>query len=142
VFLEGSAYMWDYTKNTMYSDRITSILGALEETFYGNKTISETACEPTNCDSDQQSFKAYVARVLTHTIPLYNASYGTIRTLLEPSAEGAASSCTGGYDGMTCGMDWTKGSWDGLYSVGMQLSALETVLGLLATNSSTPYTPH
>ncbi|KAK7687573.1 hypothetical protein QCA50_009461 [Cerrena zonata] len=55
----------------------------------------------------------------------------TISTWIDTSAQGAASSCSGGTDGITCGEDWSKGSWDGVYGLGEQMSALEVMMALI-----------
>ena len=54
-------------------------------------------------------------------------TYDTIIPLLQSSAQAAATSCTGGDDGNTCGMVWTTGTWDGQTGVGEQMSALEVI---------------
>jgi len=92
----------------------------------------EQACEDVNtagtCDTDQQSFKAYLARWMAATTKIapFTASYSL--PLLKSSAQAAAQQCDGGSDGVTCGEHWTAGStWDGNYGVGQQMSALSVI---------------
>ena len=92
----------------------------------------EFACEPHgNCDNDQYSFKAYLARWMAKSsiVAPYTAEFVT--KLLSVSAQAAAQSCSGGDDGETCGQKWYIGGYDGSYGVGQELSALETVQALL-----------
>jgi mannan endo-1,6-alpha-mannosidase len=57
---------------------------------------------------------------------------------LRPSAAAAAAQCDGGTDGVTCGQHWTAGStWDGLYGVGEQMSALSVVQSMLIDQAPT-----
>jgi len=136
-FLVGSAYLLNATGNDTYLYRTNSILDGME-IFYANGTICEIACEPDECDKDQASFKGVVARFLASTRALIPETAEQIRKYLEPSAQGAARSCSGGTDGVTCGVDWTRDSWDEKYGIGEQLSALETIQSLLATSDDAP----
>ena len=67
----------------------------------------------------------------------------TVTTLLKSSAQAAAQSCSGDTNGTVCGQKWYVGGYDGSTGVGQQLSALETVQGLLLLqgNASTPEQP-
>lgn len=58
-------------------------------------------------------------------------SRDTILPYMEASAAGAAESCSGGSDGVTCGEDWSTGSWDGVYGLGEQMSSLEVIMSLI-----------
>ena len=92
----------------------------------------EPACEPQdNCNADQYSFKAYLARWMAKSSVVAPYITGSVRTLLERSAQAAAQACNGGTDGSTCGQKWYVGGYDGSYGVGQELSALETVQALL-----------
>ena len=64
----------------------------------------------------------------------------TIMNYLKVSAQGAASSCTGGTDGVTCGLKWTTGNWDGSFGVGEQMSAMEVFQNLLIGKVAPPVT--
>jgi len=101
----------------------------------------EEACEnsPTaagNCDTDQQSFKAYLARWMAATAKLCPWTTTTIMSLLATSASAAAQQCSGGTDGVTCGEHWTaKDAYDGNYGLGQQLSALSVIQSNLVTSA-------
>lgn len=95
--------------------------------FYENTQIMyEIACEQKgNCNVDQQSFKAYISRWMAGTAKVAPWTYDTIMPYLRASAQGAATSCTGGDRGITCGTKWYIGEWDGTNGVGQQMNALE-----------------
>lgn len=101
----------------------------------------EVACEPSNnCDTDQLSFKAYLARWMAASTKVAPFVGDIVNAQLKTSAVAAAKSCSGGADGVTCGTKWTTGAWDGAYGVGQQMSALETIQGLLIGQVSGPVT--
>jgi mannan endo-1,6-alpha-mannosidase len=86
----------------------------------------EIACEPrANCNVDQLSFKAYLARWMAGTAKVAPFTHDTINKRLRGSAVAAAKQCTGGARGITCGTRWYEDGWDGSYGVGQQMNALE-----------------
>jgi mannan endo-1,6-alpha-mannosidase len=100
----------------------------------------EQACEQVNkvgdCDTDQQSFKAYLSRWMAATTKVapFTASYSL--PLLASSAKAAALQCDGGADGTTCGEHWTDNStYDGIYGLGQQMSALSVIQSNLITQA-------
>lgn len=97
----------------------------------------EAACEPYNtCNNDQYSFKAYLARWMAKAAVVYPSIKDNVRKYLSASAAAAAQSCTGGNDKQTCGQKWYVGGYDGVYGVGQELSAMETVQSLLLLNDN------
>lgn len=97
----------------------------------------EAACEPYNtCNNDQYSFKAYLARWMAKAAVVYPSIKDNVRKYLSASAAAAAQSCTGGDDKQTCGQKWYVGGYDGVYGVGQELSAMETVQSLLLLNDN------
>lgn len=102
----------------------------------------EAACEPTNnCDNDQFSFKAYLSRWLAKSAVVYPSIAPSVRKYLTASAQAACKSCTGGADGQTCGEKWYVGGYDGVYGIGQELSAMETVQSLLLLDPSSRKVP-
>ena len=89
--------------------------------------MSERACEPIGtCDTDNKSFKAYMARWMAATTKVAPFTYPIVHDRLRASAIAAALQCSGGTDGETCGLKWTDGAkYDGSAGVGEQLSAME-----------------
>lgn len=106
----------------------------------------EVACETTTvgCDTDQQTFKAYLSRWMAATSRVAPFTEPKIMTYINTSAQAAALQCSGGANGRVCGEHWTAGStYDRKYGVGEQMSALSiiqaTLIGAaphLVTNST------
>ena len=60
-------------------------------------------------------------------------------TWINASALAAAKSCSGGYDGHTCGLNWFYDGWDSNYGLGEQMSALEVIVNTRALDRPPPY---
>lgn len=144
TFMYGSAILYNYTNgSTMWAERTRGFLSASANFFtpYDNSTniMFEPACETVNrCNTDQFSFKGYLSRFMWATTLVAPFTTNAVATLLATSAQAAAKSCSGGTDGVTCGSAWYVNGWDGKYGVGQQMSALETIQGLLASKSAPP----
>lgn len=142
MFLHGSAFMYDFTNGgSVWKERTSGFLKHAELLFfspYDNATdiMYEWACETgvsgRHCNLDQQSFKAYLSRFMAKTAAVAPFTKETITKYLKASAVGAAKSCSGGDDGVTCGSKWYAGKWDGASGVGQQLAALEVTQALLS----------
>ena len=90
--------------------------------------MTEMLCEePGNCNNDQSSFKAYLARWMTVTSQLAPFTAETILPKLQASAAGAAAQCTGGDNGRKCGRRWYSTTWDGSSGVGQQVSPRNSI---------------
>jgi mannan endo-1,6-alpha-mannosidase len=102
----------------------------------------EIACEPNGkCDVDQRSFKAYLSRWMAATTKVAPWTSDIIMPRLKASAQAAAKQCSGGTDGVTCGLKWTtNGVWDGSFGVGEQMSAMEVTQSLLIEQVAGPVT--
>ena len=139
MILLGSANLANLTNgsdSTLWMTRTIGLLNGTTAFFspYPNATgiMFETSCEPFNtCDTDQQSFKAYLSRFMAGTALLVPSAYNAVMGVLISSAQAAARSCSGGTDNATCGTKWYVDGWDGTYGVGQQLAALEVVQNLL-----------
>jgi mannan endo-1,6-alpha-mannosidase len=106
------------------------------------RSLYEYACEPSNnCNNDQFSFKAYMSRWLAKSAVVAPYILSEVRTLLTTSALAAAQSCSGGSDGTTCGEKWYVNGYDGIYGVGQELSALETIQSLLVLQDPSRFAP-
>lgn len=140
VFLSGCAYLYDYTGDKIWFERAKKILETTK-TFTENDVFVEKSCAPfKRCNNDQRSFRALFARCLSMTVRLIPDFYPMVRSWFEKSAVAAAQSCSGGIDGVTCGENWNHNGWDGVYGLGEQMSALETVLSVLTMNYPAPIT--
>lgn len=133
VFMAGCAYLYNFTGDTVWQTRALEIVEAsLSYFFTSDKIMQETTCQPYNlCNNDQRSFRSLFSRCLGLTMLLMPESRDTILPYMEASAAGAAESCSGGSDGVTCGEDWSTGSWDGVYGLGEQMSSLEVIMSLI-----------
>lgn len=141
IFMAGAAYMYNYTGDEKWEQRAAEVLTAGSFFLNGSSNVlTESSCAPYHCNNDQRSFRALYARCLGVTSVLVPSLYDQIRPILEASAQGAAASCSGGRDGVTCGMDWNVGGYDNLYGLGEQMSAAEVILALNAQLAPAPYT--
>lgn len=132
LLLSGSAYMYDYTKDTKWLDRAKHLWEGCAVFFKDHRTMYEASCQISNrCNNDQRSFKAYFSRFLGLTSMLVPDISDSIMKSLQLTVPGVLSSCSGGSDGHTCGIDWSKGSWDGVYGLGEQMSSLELIQNAL-----------
>lgn len=103
--------------------------------------MMEVACESNAmCDTDQQSFKAYLARFMASSIKVAPFVESWVMPRLQASALAAAMTCTAGFDGNQCGLEWTKEANDGLLGVGEQMAVLEVVQGNLISTVAGPVT--
>lgn len=142
VVLGGCAYMYNATNgSSTWETRVNKILAGAQEYFFQDNVMLESACQSYNtCNNDQRCFKSIFSRMLGFTSVLAPFTAETIDPLIKASAEAAATSCTGGKDGHTCGLDWTKGSNDGYYGLGEQMNALEIMSNLLIHDRPAPLT--
>ncbi|ANZ74285.1 BA75_01392T0 [Komagataella pastoris] len=139
VLMAGCAYMYDFTRDEVWLTRTTTLLSSIS-IFLNNNVIYEQQCQAAmNCNNDQRSFKSIFSRCLGYTAKLVPSLTDQIMTILTASAEGAAKSCSGGTDGVTCGLNWNIGAYDDMYGLGEQMSALEVITQLLVLDSPAPY---
>lgn len=140
LILSGSAYLYNYTESELWHNRTKNFL-ASSSLFFNNSVLYEITCQTSNtCNTDQRSFKAYFARFLGLTAQLVPETSDTIMNYITASAEGAAQSCSGGYDGHTCGLNWFYDGWDEYYGLGEQMCALEIIQNLRCLDRPAPYT--
>lgn len=132
LLISGCAYMYNHTQEEKWLNRVLGFLGSSKIFFDENGIMFESACMKIHtCKTDQRAFRAYFARCLALTAVLVPQTYDTIYNRLETTAKGVANSCVGGYDGHTCGMNWSYPGWDGYYGLGEEMSALEVVQSLM-----------
>ncbi|KAI4125427.1 MAG: hypothetical protein LQ347_005385 [Umbilicaria vellea] len=145
VYLLGAATMYNYTNGSaLWQARTEGILNATEVFFSPAvpNVMYEVACEGNGkCDVDQLSFKAYLARWMAATTKMAAFTTAFVMPKLQASALAAAQQCSGGKDGLTCGLKWTNlGVYDGTFGVGQQMSALEVVASNLIAKVEPPVT--
>lgn len=99
----------------------------------------EYACELNGlCDTDMKSFKGYLSRYMWQATQMVPSLSGTVKELLNTTSLAAAKTCTGGKAGTTCGQLWYVGGFDGSTGLGQEMSALETIQGLLIDSVTGP----
>ncbi|CCD43285.1 hypothetical protein ACHAPC_007867 [Botrytis cinerea] len=134
IYLFGAAMMYNYTNgSSIWESRTSGLLNA-SSVFFKDNVMYEAACETTSvgCDTDEQSFKAYLSRWMAATTKIAPFTEPTIMTYINASAQAAAEQCDGGSSGRACGEHWTAGStYDGKYGVGEQMSALSIIQATL-----------
>lgn len=137
LLISGAAYLYSHTNNQTWLGHVKNLLTTIEASFFKNKVMYERACEDAGtCNNDQKSFKSVFSRFLSQTAALVPDVYDDIRPLIVASAQAAAKACTG--PGNACGVKWTTGQYDGETGLGQQISAMEVITSLLATqNKST-----
>ncbi|EEB09631.1 mannan endo-1,6-alpha-mannosidase [Schizosaccharomyces japonicus yFS275] len=144
VFLGGAAYLYNYTNgSTVWQQRLDGLITKASNHFFSGGVIYDPQCETSNsCNTDQPSFKGYLARFMMYAMQLAPYTYDTIMPLMKTSATAAALACSGGSDAVTCGTRWywNNGTWDSNYGVGQQLSALEVIQSLLVDKMQVPLT--
>ncbi|KAG9244889.1 glycoside hydrolase family 76 protein [Calycina marina] len=143
LFMFGSAVMYNYTNGSaLWEERTSGLVNASSIFFSNNSIMYEQACEDTDtsagtCNTDQQTFKAYLARWMAATAKIAPFTTTKIMSWLTSSAEAAAAQCSGGTDGTVCGEHWTaEDVYDGTYGVGQQMSALQIIAALLVTDAA------
>lgn len=100
----------------------------------------EYACEPSaNCNKDQRSFKAYLARWLAVSVQIAPFTGGIIIPWLQTSASAAFRVCSGGAPGgVVCGRRWYEPKDDGTRDIGNQMTAMSVVQANLALKRPGP----
>ncbi|KAI4116122.1 MAG: hypothetical protein LQ345_003401 [Seirophora villosa] len=147
VYLLGAAVMYNIdvkTEDQKWRTHVDGILNTTERFFSlpsDPNVMVETACEPYGtCNTDNYSFKAYLARWMAATTKMAPWTYDAVMEMIRPSAAAAALQCSGGPNGRMCGTKWSESKWDGTTGVGQQMSALEVMQSLLVSRVSAPVT--
>ncbi|KAI0411955.1 glycoside hydrolase family 76 protein [Xylaria grammica] len=141
VFLLGAAYMYNFTGDSKWEDRLNGLIDATFKVFFPNDTAYEIACEESmTCTTDMLSFKGYVHRWMATTTQIAPFTAEKILPVLQKSAQAAANQCTGGNNGRTCGFGWASGVFDGSVGAGQTMDVLAAVSSLLIGQSKSPVT--
>ncbi|CAG8956716.1 hypothetical protein HYFRA_00012260 [Hymenoscyphus fraxineus] len=140
IYLLGAASMYNMTTGNVqaqWQERVSGLLNQTVATFFANGAPMRELCESTQpgvaskCNTDQRSFKGYLARWMAATSRLAPFTQPTIAPLLANSAAAVVKTCSGGNSGTQCGLRWDTGAFDGSNGVGEQMAALEVVQGNL-----------
>jgi hypothetical protein len=127
--------MYNYTNGgEKWKTALTKFIKKQDDIFYppDKGGVMTEPCERRDlCNYDQESFKGYLARWLGTAIQMAPFTYDLVMPKLSNSAIRAAQTCDGpskhnGGD-YQCGMRWYQDGYDGKYSVGSQMCALNIV---------------
>jgi mannan endo-1,6-alpha-mannosidase len=141
VFTLGAAYMYNFTEDQKWKDRVDKLVDHGLATFFKDGVAWEPNCEESNtCTTDMRSFKGYVARWYSVVTQIAPHTADTILPVLKSSAEAAVKQCTGGDNGRQCGFSWSSGTFDGNLGVGEQMNVLGAVSSLLIGKADNPVT--
>ncbi|KAI7312070.1 mannan endo-1,6-alpha-mannosidase [Hortaea werneckii] len=154
AYLSGSAYAANYSRTHRWTGYNSVLFLTANTTFFDDGVMYEVACEPNMvCNTDQQAFKAVLARAMANTKNLaatgeitqgegclFNQT-GPCKTIgsdreviqgwLESTAKAAAASCEMQDSGLMCGTSWRQDGYDGHPGLGQDLNALEAILAVL-----------
>ncbi|EEB07469.1 mannan endo-1,6-alpha-mannosidase [Schizosaccharomyces japonicus yFS275] len=142
-YMAGSAFLYNATGSEVWKNRTSGFVDKAAEMFFYEYIVYEPACEVSaTCNYDQTSFKGFLCRFMAYTAMLAPFTRETIEPYLKTTARAAATACSGGYDGVTCGNQWwwNNGTWDGLYGLGEQMSALEAIVAVPFMDAAPLYT--
>ncbi|KAI0189961.1 glycoside hydrolase family 76 protein [Xylaria flabelliformis] len=135
ILLQGAAYLWNYTSDQIWMDRINGLLDGIERVFFIDGVAYEPACEGGVCTADMLTYKGFLHRWMGYTAQLAPSTAGRIMPLLKSSTKAAVAQCTGGDNGRQCGFHWTSGKFDGLLGVGQQMNVLGALSSLLVLDA-------
>lgn len=149
IYMHGAAMMYSITSGhaqDTWKQRLDGLVAETTAAFFNDSVMVEQACEDAKlCDTDQLSFKGYLARWMAATTQVAPYTFDTVMPLLRGTAAAAAASCCGspasgfnGISGTACGFRWTAGTFDGLAGVGQQMSGLSAVMYTLIRRPSSP----
>ncbi|KAB8338741.1 hypothetical protein FH972_021686 [Carpinus fangiana] len=141
AYLLGAAAMWNITGDPdgKWRSRINTLISGSDHLFPNKGPMMEIGCLNTNtCNNDEKSFRAFTLSWMADTAKIAPFTEPAITPLLQTTAKGAAQQCSGGSDGVTCGLNWNVSTWDGTTGVGQQLSAMSAFLTLLAPFKAGP----
>ncbi|KAI1438427.1 glycoside hydrolase family 76 protein [Xylaria sp. CBS 124048] len=141
VLLQGAAFMYNYTTDQVWLDRINGLLDGIERDFFVNGVAYEPQCEgSSSCTADMLTYKGFLHRWMAYTAQLAPVTSGRIMPLLLNSTKAAVAQCTGGSNGRQCGFHWSSGKFDGSLGVGQQMDVLGALSSLLIMDSAQPVT--
>ena len=141
VLLSGCAYIYNATEDEVWKERSMATIEAAISYFQTDQVMAEVTCSTADrCNEDQRSFRSLFARSLALTSVLIPETQSLMGEFLARSAQGAAQSCSGGSDGVTCGHDWHVNGWDEKFGLGEQMSALLVILANVYPQFAPPLT--
>ena len=112
ILIQGAAFMYDFTKDKKWEDRLDKLLDSALKRFFPKEIAKEYQCEDSiTCNRDMVTFKGYMHRWLAQTTTIIPSLADKLRPILRKSAEAAIKQCTGGPSGRACGLRWESGKY-------------------------------
>ncbi|GME72688.1 unnamed protein product [Ambrosiozyma monospora] len=142
IMMAGCAYLYNHTEDQKWATEVDRYVNGMSIFLNSsnNNILYEQQCqEAGKCSNDQRSFKSIFSRCMAATAKLVPKHTDYFMKIIDASAEGAAKSCSGGSDGVTCGINWSYGGWDGWYGLGEQMTALEIIQSTLLMDREAAY---
>lgn len=158
MMISGAAYLYNQTKDEKWWDRVQGLwsrvvtpISQYGAVMFGNNAWSidsvlyEPACMSLGpngrltCTNDQRCFKAVFLQLVGNTMYMLPQAKNLMWDKLSTTAQAASWSCSGGYDGHTCGLNWTYSGYDGNAGLGEQICALGAFNAILAPEKSKIY---
>ncbi|KAI2624076.1 glycoside hydrolase family 76 protein [Xylaria nigripes] len=141
VFLLGAAYMYNFTSDPKWEQRLKGLINSTFNVFFPNDVAFEVNCEQAmTCTTDMLSFKGFLHRWMSTTTTIAPITAPIILPVLQKSAQAAVKQCTGGENGRTCGFQWSSGVFDNSVGAGQTMDVLAAVSSLLIDASKPPLT--
>jgi mannan endo-1,6-alpha-mannosidase len=143
IYLHGAAVLANHTGDAKWAERAEKLLDGAAWFFSPNENAKdvmyEGACETVGkCSVDMTTHKGQLARYMWQSTTMLSSLRPRVEQYLQTSAKAAAASCTGGDNNHRCGIKWFDGGFDGQMGLGQQMSALETIQGLLIHEAPAP----
>ncbi|KAI6376743.1 hypothetical protein MCOR25_002707 [Pyricularia grisea] len=143
IYMYGAAVMANLTSDSKWVDRTSKFVEASKAYFGPTSStpdiLYEPACEPGGtCNVDMKSHKGQLARFMWASTLMQPVIRSAVETLLLPSAQAAASTCTGGTNSTQCSHRWWTGAYDNDTGLGQEMCALETIQGVLSSAAAPP----
>ena len=146
IYMYGAAVLANHTHQKVWTQRTQDLVQGAEWFFspFSNATdvLYEAACELHNtCDADMSTEKGYLSRFMWQSAVMVPSIRPTVEKYMIASGKAAASVCTGGATGRACGQRWWVAGYDSNTGLGQEMTALETIQGMLYLNAPAPITP-
>jgi mannan endo-1,6-alpha-mannosidase len=110
ILIQGAAFMYSYTKDDKWLERVEKLLESVEKRFFPKEIAKEYQCEDSKtCNRDMVTFKGYMHRWIAQTTTIIPELADHWQPILKKSAEAAIKQCTGGETGRMCGIRWESG---------------------------------
>lgn len=151
LMISGTAYLYNYTGDTKWLNRTkmlwgraTQLFGSDNSSYFPNNSIAyEASCQAADeskvtCSNDMRCFKGIFLSMLGISIQVAPDLRDLMYEKIKVTSQAASWSCSGGTDGVTCGLSWLHQGWDNYYGLGEESCALQAFNTLLGVDYKGP----